>query len=216
MADQTTYATLEDLLRSLQRDEEDERILDQFESALTDATDAIDRELETDFWRHPSSNDETETRLLTGSGAALLHVHFGVVSLTTVRIRLDRLLDWVEIDAVDEIDLESRMATDHNQATATVYPFDHLRLNGTGLYSTWPAGPRLVELTGVFGWPAIPSRVVQACVDTARQSLAADRTYPGGVVTPDEAGLPVLPSRLPDALYRLKAWHSNLFAGCAT
>jgi len=48
----------------------------------------------------------------------------------------------------------------------------------------------------------------------ARLILAADRTYPGGVVSPDEAGRPVLPSRLPDAVYRLKAWWSGLHYSC--
>lgn len=209
-----TYATLLDLQTSLQRSgtDDDAWVITQMESALVDAVDRITQELEVDFFKHPSAG--TEMRYLEGNGAALLHVHSGIVSLTTVRIRTSRTGEWVTLAATD-YDLESRSAPDPNQATATVYPYDHVRLNGTGDYSSWPKGERLIEMTGVFGWPAVPRRAVEANVAMARQIIAADRTYPGGVISPDEAGMPVLPSRLPDAVYRLKAWHSALFYSCS-
>jgi hypothetical protein len=210
-----SYATRLDLRTSLQRDDADEsdpRILANMDAALIDGTDRITEELETDFFRHPTAG--TEVRLVNGSGSALLHLHGGIVSLTQVRIRQTRLSDWVTLDATDW-DLESRAADDGNQAIATVFPFDHLRLNGTGSYSRWPKGQRLIELTGVFGWPAIPRRAIEANVAMARQLIAADRTYPGGVISPNEAGLPIMPTRLPDAVYRLKAWASNLNASCS-
>jgi hypothetical protein len=209
-----TYATLLDLQTSLQRagTDDDAWVVDQLESALIDAVDRITEELEADFFKHPTAG--TELRYLTGSGSALLHVHSGIVSLTTVRIRSSRTDEWVTLAASD-YDLESRSAPDPNQATATVYPYDHVRLNGTGTYSSWPKGERLVEMTGVFGWPAVPRRAVEANVAMARQLVAADRTYPGGVISPDEAGLPILPSRLPDAVYRLKAWYSALHYSCS-
>lgn len=208
-----SYATTIDLLQSLQRaGEDDPAILIQMETSLVDGTDRITEELETDFFRHPTAG--TEVRLLTGSGSALLHVHYGIVSLTRVRVATSRYLaDWQDLSPTD-YDLESRSSHDPNQAAATVYPYDHIRLNGTGFYTYWPKGERLVELTGAFGWPAIPRRAVEANVAMARQILSADRTFPGGVISPDEAGRPILPSRLPDAVYRLKAWHSNLFYSC--
>jgi hypothetical protein len=208
-----TYATLLDLQTTLQRTgvDDEEWITSQAEAALVDGVDRITEELETDFFRHPTAG--TEVRYLRGSGSALLHVHSGIVSLTTVQIRTSRTADWVTLDATD-YDLESRAAHDPNQAAATVYPYDHIRLNGTGDYSRWPKGERLVEFTGVFGWPAVPRRAVEANVAMARQLMSADRTYPGGVISPDEAGRPVLPSRLPDAVYRLKAWASSLHYSC--
>ena len=209
-----TYATLADLQTSLDRGgaTEEAWVVAAQEAALLDGLDRITEELETDFFKHPSSG--TEKRYLSGSRSPLLHVHFGIVSLTTVRVATSRFLaDWTALDATD-YDLESRMSHDPNQATATVYPYDHLRLNGTGFYGAWPHGERLIEMTGVFGWPAIPRRAIEANVAMARQLIAADRTYPGGVISPDESGRPILPSRLPDAVYRLKAWHSNLFYSC--
>jgi hypothetical protein len=208
-----TYATLLDLQTTLQRSgsTDDAWVVSQMESALVDGVDRITEELEVDFFKHPTAG--TEVRYLTGSGSALLHVHSGIVSLTTVRVRTSRSGDWETLAATD-YDLESRSAPDPNQASATVYPYDHIRLNGTGTYSGWPKGERLIEMTGVFGWPAVPRRAVEANVAMARQLIAADRTYPGGVISPDEAGMPVLPGRLPDAVYRLKTWHSALYYSC--
>jgi hypothetical protein len=208
------YATLLDLTTTLQRGgiDEDPWVTSQMEAALLNGVDRITEEIEADFFRHPSAG--TEVRYLSGSGSPLMHVHFGIVSLTQVRVATSRYLaDWETLTPAD-YDLESRCSHDPNQPAALVYPYDHIRLNGTGFYTNWPRGERLIEMTGVFGWPAIPRRAVEANVAMARQLIAADRTYPGGVISPDEAGRPILPSRLPDAVYRLKAWHSNLFYSC--
>jgi hypothetical protein len=209
-----TYATLLDLQTTLQRSgtDDDAWVVSAMESALVDGVDRITEELEVDFFKHPTAG--TEVRYLAGTGSALLHVHSGIVSLTTVRVRTSRIGDWVALDA-DDYDLESRSAPDPNQASATVYPFDHVRLNATGEYSKWPRGERLIEMTGVFGWPAVPRRAVEANVAMARQIIAADRTYAGGVISPDESGQPLMPSRLPDAVYRLKAWYSALHYSCS-
>jgi hypothetical protein len=195
-----SYATTVDLQESLQREETDTWVISQMETALVDGTDRITQEIETDFFRHPAAG--TEVRLVNGNGSALLHVHGGIVSLSQVRVRTSRTADWETLAATD-YDLESRAAPeDVNQPAALVYPYDHVRLNGTGDYSRWPKGQRLIEFTGAFGWPAVPRRI------------SADRTYPGGVISPDEAGAPILPSRLPDAVYRLKAWASSLHQSC--
>jgi len=214
ITDGLTYATPLDLQTSLNRIETDAAILSKQNQALVFGTERITEELDgADFFRHPSSG--TETWYVNGNGRSRLHVHRGIVSLTLVRIRTTRTADWVTLAATD-YDLESLAAFDPNQSASTVSPFDHVKLNGTGSYSLWPKGERLIEFTGARGWPAIPNRAVEANVAMARQLLAADRTYPGGVNSPDEAGLPVLPSRLPDAVYRLKAWHSQLYAACST
>lgn len=210
------YATLDDLALSLQRvDEDDAHILAQMESALVDGADRISEELEIDFFRHPADEDEDdEVRLVNGTGSSLLHVHGGIVSVTQIRVRQSRTSSWVTLAATD-YDLETWAADDGNQTVAATFPYDHIRMSGAGAYMRWPKGHRLIEITGVFGWPAVPRRAIEANVAMARQLLSADRTYPGGVISPNEAGLPNLPSRLPDAVYRLKAWHSNLFASCA-
>lgn len=211
-----TYATLHDLLVSLGRTEaqESDADLDRARTALADGCDRIHEELDGySFFRQPAAG--TEVRYFDGRGAALLHVHNGIVSLTSVRLRTSRSGDWIALDAGD-YDLSSMVAPDAYQATAATWPFDHVRLNGTGAYGAWPAGQMTVEMTGVFGWPAVPRRAVEANVAMARQLIAADRTFPGGVISPDEAGLPVLPARLPDAVYRLRAWLSGAWAACST
>lgn len=210
------YATMLDLQTSLARGGAGEEAwyTDQGAQALIWATDRLNELLgDADFWRHPAEG--TETRLLAGGGSALLHVHGGVVSLASARVRWGRDGAWTDIDP-GWVDLESRTAPDPHQPSAAAWPYDHLRLNDSSSVGAWPAGPRTVELTGAFGWPAVPRRAVEASVALARQIMAADRTFPGGTMSPDEAGRPVLPSRLPDPVYRLLAWRSGLHASCST
>ena len=213
MADTIAYADLDDLFEALEEDRAgaSEIRLARMQSALVDGAEFLNGELETDFYRHPATG--TEVRLLNGSGTDVLHVHAGIVSLTQVRIRTSRTAAWVTLAETD-YDLETRTADDPNQSVAAIWPFDHVRLNGTGSYSRWPKGHRLVEFTGAFGWPASPRRAVLANVALARQFISADRSLPGGTISYDEAGRPILPSRLPDAVYRLKAWWSGLYYSC--
>jgi hypothetical protein len=186
-------------------------VIERMRTALVATTQAINDELRFDFFRHPSDG---ETTWFVKGKAALIHAHAGIVSVSLIRIRTSRLGSWIELAETD-YDLEAWASDDDpSQDEAESVPYDHIRLNGTGSYSVWPRGYRLVELTGVRGWPAYPRRAIEANVDWTRQSIAADRTYPGGVISPDEAGLPILPSRLPDSVYRLKRWSLERFA-CA-
>jgi hypothetical protein len=211
-----SYATFDDLDLGLSKPETNERIINRIESALVGTTERLTQELGgMDFFRHPADPDaDDEVRLFNTNGGSTIHVHTGIVSVSLIRIRDSRWSDWVEFDPTD-FDLEAWASADQAQATATTEPFDHIRLNGTGFYFYWPRGQRLVEITGVFGWPAVPQRVIDANVDWARQAIAADRTYPGGVQSPDEAGIPQLFPRLPDSVYRLKLWSLARYS-CAT
>jgi hypothetical protein len=204
-----SYATVNDVQAELSRVETDQRALSRISSALTATTDRLIHELGFDFFKHPDVG--TETRLFDGRGHALLHVHSGLVSVSLIRIRVGRTSDWVSLAATD-YDLEAQAAANPNQTTAVTEPFDHIRLNGTGSYSRFPKGKRLIEITGVFGWPAIPRIAIEANVDWARQTIAADRTYPGGVISPDEDGRMILPPRAPDIIMRLRQWALYRFA----
>lgn len=197
------YATRSDVVAELSKNETDARILTRIDSALVNATDKLTQEIGFDFFRHPSSGEGTWT--IHGSGGQVIHAHSGIVSVSLIRVRSSRIQDWEELDPGD-YDLEAWATADYAQSVAVTEPFDHIRLNGTSLVrGAWPRGKRLIELTGVRGWPAIPRRAIDANVDWARQDIAADRTFPGGAQAPDESGFPArMP--LPDSVSRLRQW----------
>jgi hypothetical protein len=212
----TSYATVADVQRELSKEETDTRALARIQSALDVTTERLTHELRFDFFRHPSGDEYEEgdeVRLFDTSGS-LIHAHTGIVSVTLIRVRWDRFTDWTDLLTTD-YDLEAWAGADRAQSVATTDPFDHIRLNGTGFYSTFPRGRRLVEITGVFGWPAIPLIAVEANVDWARQSIAADRTYPGGIEGVGEDGRPMVPARAPEIVGRVKQWSLERFS-CAT
>lgn len=199
-----SYATRADVVAELPKTETDARILARIDSALANATDKLIQEIGFDFFRHPAAGTEAWTVMAGRDG--LIHVHSGIVSILQIRTRSTRDSDWETLETT-AYDLEAWAAADHDQAIATTEPFDHIRLNGTSLIRTsWPRGRRLIELTGIRGWPAIPRRAVDANVDWARQDIAADRTYPGGVQVPSESGFQPARLPLPDSVIRLRQW----------
>ncbi len=204
-----SYASFSDVDRELSKPETDARIIARIEAALVTATDKLNQELGLDFFLgtagiwYPRSIDIERQ---------VIHAHAGIVSVSEIRFRADRDADW-EAFADTDWDLEAWASRDPHQATAMRIPFDHIVLNGTStIRSGWPRGrERLVEVTGVRGWPVPPGLAVDANVDWARQDIAADRTYPGGTQTPDQQGFPAR-TVLPDSVIRLRQWALNRFA----
>lgn len=198
-----SYASLDDLLLAVPQIPTDSRRLARMETALVETTDQLIAEIGYDFFRHPQTG--TEARTFHGMGTNLLHVHSGIVSLTAVDIRLSIGASWTSIAAADwwlEVDpgeLRGRPGE----------PYFHVRLSADASYVVFPKLENAVRLTGAFNWNRPPARVVAANVAWARQTLAADPSFPGGIVGPDEFGRPVGPNRLPDAVWRLKLSESR-------
>lgn len=203
-----SYANLDDLLLGLPHLPTEtpggSRRLAAMERALIDAKRKLDNELGVDFFRHPAAG--TEVFYLTGDGTSRLHVHDGIVSASQIRIRTSPSASFVTLTSTGyDLDPPSPLADE---------PYFHVILNGSGTYTTWPTTYRGVEVTGVRGWAAVPVELRDANIAWARQSLAADPSFPGGIVGPDELGRPVGPNRLPDPVWRLKRSHVERFIGC--
>lgn len=198
------YATLADVQRELSKAETDERAITRIETALVNATDKLIQEIGFDFFRSPTSG--TGTWYAQAGRDGILHIHSGFVSVTQIRVRSGRESDWETLETT-AYDLEAWAAADHDQAISTLEPYDHIRLNGTSLIrAAFPHGRKLIELTGIRGWPAVPRKAIDANVDWARQDIAADRTFPGGVQVPSETGFPPQRLPLPDSVIRLRQW----------
>lgn len=187
------YATLAELLTRVDQDITDTRLLSRYTSALLSATNEINEEIGYDFFRHPQSG--TETRVFEGSGQGSMCLHgdiAGVISATLIEVAASHSETYESLEAEDW-ELEVR-----NPAGAA--PYDHLSLTSLAGRSFWP---RLVRITGAFGWSEIPAVAREACIARARQLVAADPTLPGGIAGPEEHGRPIGPNRMPDVTFRL-------------
>jgi len=208
-----TYATLDQLLLRIPGKVPDTSTarLARMQDALLEATDRLIEEIGgVSFFRSPSSGED-EVRLFEVGHDGIVHVHEGVISIAACRIRRTRTGDWEDVD-VDDLQLEYWAKKGQRSTTKpSGEPYDHVSLTGRGTLLSWPSTYLGIEFTGAWQWPAIPTRAVDATCDWARQALAADPTFAGGIVGPEELGRPIGPNRVPDSVWRLQAQMSRRF-----
>lgn len=202
---QNAYATFEQLLLTYRNPDaitEDDNLVARCRGALDEATADLIRELGWDYFPHAST-----TWIEPGEQGPVLHLHAGVVSLTTVEIDLTGNGTWTTL-----------ATTDWNLEPAKLPPdrptYTHLRLAPFGAYSWWPTHSRAVRLTGVPGHATIPVDVTAATVASARVKLAADPTWPGAPIVPEALNEPVHAGRMPEATYRLVVAERQRFMAC--
>ncbi len=180
----TAYATLEEFLAGFESGVPGAARYARIYDALEQASRAIDAEVGWDFLRHPAISGD-ETRLYDGTGARRLHLHEGLVSVTSVRVA------WSTADAVAG-NWQTLLASDYYLEPSVREPgepYDHLALSDwPSLFYVFPRGMRNVELTGAFGYAAVPSIIRRATVALARQIYRADSFVLGGSPGPDEFG----------------------------
>jgi hypothetical protein len=209
----TAYATIDQLLVRLpqQPPSTSTARLARMQNALLEATDRLTEELGgVSFFRSPASGAD-EVRLFEVGIDGVVHVHEGVISIAACRIRRTRTGDFEDVD-IDDLQLEYWAKRGQRSTTKPAgEPYDHVSLTGRGTLLTWPATYLGIEFTGAWQWPAIPTRAVDATCDWARQALAADPTFVGGIVGPEELGRPIGPNRVPDSVWRLQVQMSRRF-----
>lgn len=177
-------------------------ILARMEEALVEASSRLDEALGIPglFFQYPQSG--TAARVFDGSGDRVLHIHEGIVSLSSIRIKTSDSADWETVTVTD-----ARLEYWANRGSPHVLPsgepYDHVVLTGAGTQVTWPKVRAGIELTGVHQWPRVPRTASKGTMDWAAQDLAADMSFPGGVVGPEQVGSPVGPNRMPDSVWRL-------------
>ena len=200
-----SYASIDDFLLEVGAIPPDTRRLAAIEKALVEARERLDLEVGRDAFRHPQSG--TEARLYHGNGENVLHVHEGIVSLTSVEVRTETGGTWTTIATADWW-LEAQPG---HLSVRAGEPWFHVRLSDGADYTTFPRGEHRVRLTGAFGWARPSQRHIGANIDLARQQIAADMSFPGGTVGMGELGAPQGPTRLPDTVWRLKLAESRRF-----
>jgi hypothetical protein len=201
------YADVDDLLLEMRQAITDTRWLANAQTRLVEAS----RELEKALGGYQFFRGVSQAIRMHGTGTCALHIHQGLVSVATVEIQEVTGGDWIALET-DDWYLEGLSSQDF---IADGEPYFHLQLEGDATYRRFPTVRRGVRLTGVPGWPAVPSGAKHATIAKARQLLAADTSLPGGPMGPEEFGSPVGADRWPRAFYDFVMAERDRFVACS-
>jgi hypothetical protein len=189
----------------------DARKLARFESLALTATDELIREAGgRDYFRHPASGDAIWYQ--DGDGTPILHVHKGLVSLTTLELSYDFGISYLVIDSQF---YELRGADPHKVEIVPGEPYFHIRLKPWGPYPLFLRGASTVRCTGVQGWPSIPRALREGAAQRVRQLAYADPSFAGIVPGPGEFGAGSVPmERWPQITFHFLQAEKNRQFGC--
>jgi hypothetical protein len=191
------YCTLEEVLRGM--DFPDTSRYDELEALTVEATDHITNVVcgGRSFFRDPvGSGTTTKTFDITVPGQSLLSLARG------------RRLDIQSVTSMTVAEYTGATASSVAMSTATgAYlvpdvvasgtPYSDIVLADTAsTYTTFPVGRRVVAVTGVFGWAAVPELVRRATVDLVR-FWWNDRSGDGQPVGMSAFGSPVFGAGMP-------------------
>lgn len=197
----TDYATSEDVLATFHQPPSGDAELARITSLLAAVTAQMHRVAHRDWLRHPATEyEDDEVWYANGDGTPTLHVHGGIVDITTIEVRYSASDDYEEVDETGWVLRGADPRSDDPPLDDE--PWFHVVLTGTVVPSTWPRGPRSVRLTGVRGWDVPPADLVEAQVERVRQLYSSDASFSGAPVGGGDYGDPTtsLP-RLPASFY---------------
>lgn len=190
----SAYASVADFTSTMESAPPGARVT-RIEEVLEEASRLIEGAIGWDFYRHPATG-VSEVRLYDGPrNGHRLCVHEGIVSLATVAVRDSAATaTWTSVAAADYFTEPRVLLPDES--------YTHLALTGVGTQSFFWPGIATVQLTGVFGYQVIPTRIRRATVALARQIYRADATTPGGMAGEAELSMGMLPRGWPDDTWR--------------
>ncbi len=150
---------------------------DQLLIALAGATGAVERYTGRYFWR------QAATQVFRSKDVEILHVP-DLVSVTTLHVDTHGAGVYDQVWAPTDYRLEPANALTEN---GEPWPYTRIRamITGGGHY-WWPyvfplSNPDRIQITGVFGWPAVPALIEQVTLQLAQDAFKLKDTGPGGV-----------------------------------
>jgi hypothetical protein len=167
------YGDTDELKRALSLTTTDTGMDDDLDRALFSASDGIDEAVGRSFGK----GEEGEERLYEAGDAWISRMLaiddlVELTSLTVDRTGEGTFETWV-------LDTDFRLGP--LNAPGDERPWTSVRtLSGQGFPSHTDA---LVKVTGTFGWPSVPSQIVQATMLLAAQLFQRTRSAPFGVIT---------------------------------
>lgn len=229
------YASLDDVLATYETPITDPRSLRRMAGLLTTATNQVIEACgHRDYFRHPATG--VTTWVMDGDGSDTLHVHEGLVRLDLLELSFDGGRTYVPVNGLpgslsvpsdyvlrgdspyvaEPIPGEDTYASGIPPSTeAATEPYFHVRFTGFGKYVTFVPTVRAARLTGIRGWPTVPTALVEATAQRVRQLAFGSAGYSGG-----DAGGPDIFGRVsstdrfwPQSMYNfLQAEHSRFMA----
>jgi hypothetical protein len=158
------------------------------ENAIEAVSRLIDGKCSRRFWK----NTVDETRYFTANYGDLFYTD-DIVSITTLKTDETGARSYSRTWAVTDYDLEPYNAL----LQYPVQPYTSIRVSPMGTLS-FPFDRKAVQIVGVFGWPAVPDTINEACLLQSIR-LFKRKDAPFGVTGSAEMGhLIVIPKLDPD------------------
>jgi len=144
-------------------------------ASITAASRAIDKLCNRRFWQDA---DALQVRYFSPIRWDWLEIH-DLVTLTTLASADDGTTTYANVWTLNsDFFLEPLNA----QADADAWPYTSLRVHPSGAYTFNTFYPRSVQVTGMFGWPAVPGPIVDGTTLLAERLFKMKREAPLGVL----------------------------------
>jgi len=167
------------------------------DAVIEGVIEAVSRQIDGLFSRKFWKNGTAEARYYTAEFGDLLYTD-DIVSIATLKADEDGDRVYERTWATTDYDLEPYNAL----LQYPVQPYTSIRVSHKGNYS-FPGTRRGVEITGLFGWPAVPDPINEACLIQSIR-IFKRRDAPFGVTGSAEMGhLLVIPELDPDVMLML-------------
>ena len=214
------YASIDDVLALMETQPQATK-QPRIETLLTVSAEEINRAIRRDYFRHPVEGEETRYLAVPLVGDDQIHVHGGIVSLSGIEYSNDDGATWTGYESGV---WTLTGASPYNFERIEGEPYFHIVLNATAFssgFATVPWGYRALRATGVFGWDPVPSALVEANAERARQLLYGEGTYAGSVpglqeYSPVEYAQPLVSVRYTHVYYNFVQAERQRFRFCRT
>lgn len=133
---------------------------------------ALSRFIDWKCGRHFTQDAAVTTRLYDGHGQAYLRLEDDIATLTGLVVKVDLDADYDFGEADETLTVNEHFWIDSQRAAfgSEPMPWGRLQLVPTnGRLNVWPDQRNAVEVTAVFGWPAVPAAIKEATIALTRQ-----------------------------------------------
>jgi hypothetical protein len=163
MAESDAYATAAEYRAHVKKvdDGADATILEQLKGAA--------RLLEQETGRFFTKDDADVSRIFDTDGGDRLYITDLAAAPTTVKVDLNVAYDFTSAQVLTS-PAHYFLGPPNALLGPEPAPYTWIRLRGdNGVLTHWPEQHRAVQITGLFGWPAIPLAVKEATIQIVRE-----------------------------------------------
>ena len=133
---------------------------------------AMSRYIDWKTQRHFTQDAAVTTRLYDGNGKSDLRLEDDIASVSGLVVKVDTDGDYDFSEPEETLTLNTHFWLDAPRAAFGSEPQPWGRLQvvpSNGVLSAWPCQRRAVQITAIFGWPAVPAAIKEATIALTRQ-----------------------------------------------